>query len=142
MAIAQMNWGRMRYPMTDSRMGEFARALDSVYQAAERHPGFIWRISDQDSETQLQNLGFDGQTSATVSVWTNVTELRSYTFSGMHGEFLERKREWFENVDGPQLVIWDVEHGERPTFAEAFNRLEHLRKFGDSEQGYGWPFSV
>ena len=50
MAVAQMNWGRMRYPITDHRMSEFAAALDKVYLAAENHPGFIWRIANEDAE--------------------------------------------------------------------------------------------
>lgn len=139
MAIAQMNWGRMRYPLADNRMAEFANALDGVYRSAEAHPGFIWRISDEDAATQLDALGFDAQTSATVSVWTDVKDLRSYTFSGDHGAFLERARDWFQVVEGPQLVIWDVGSDDRPTFAEAFDRLEHLRQHGHSERGYGWP---
>ena len=139
MAIAQMNWGRMRHPIDDDRMAEFAMALDKVYHDAEIHPGFIWRISDRDAETQLRDLGHDGQMSATVSVWTDIAALRSYTFSGMHGEFLTRTREWFLEVDGPQLVIWDVDPDARPTFAEAFDRLAQLAKTGASDQGYGWP---
>ncbi len=139
MAIAQMNWGRMRFPLSDPRMVEFAEALEDVYRLAEVHSGFIWRISDCDSEEQLGALGLDDKVSATVSVWESVEALADYTFETRHGTFLKRANEWFEKVDGPQLVLWDIEHTERPTFGDAFERLENLKKHGDTSRAYGWP---
>ena len=139
MAIAQMNWGRMRYSLDDTRMAEFARALAGVYQMAEDHAGFIWRIPDTEAASQLSALGFDDKTSATVSVWEDVASLRQYTFETLHGEFLKRSSEWFETVDGPQLVIWDVAHDAQPSFKEAFGRLDDLKQNGQDANAYGWP---
>ncbi len=139
MAIAQMNWGRMRFPLNDPRMVEFAEALGDVYSIAEGHSGFIWRISDCDAEEQLSAMGYDERTSATVSVWDSVEALKRYTFETRHGTFLGRAGEWFEKVAGPQLVLWNTEHTDRPTFREAFARLKHLEKHGDTSRAYGWP---
>ena len=139
MAIAQMNWGRMRFPLSDPRMVEFADALEDVYRLAEVHHGFIWRIPDSDAEQQLSAMGHDDRTSATVSVWESVDALKDYTFQTRHGAFLKRANEWFENVCGPQLVLWNTEHADRPTFREAFERLEQLKKHGDTSVAYGWP---
>ena len=139
MAIAQMNWGRMLAPLDDPRMAEFAGALDDVYRAAEAQDGFIWRIPDEEGAGQLTALGHDALISATVSVWTNVAALRRYTFMTQHGQYLERAAEWFEPVEGPQLVIWDVASNARPSFKEAFNRLDHLRMHGPSAVAHGWP---
>ncbi|WP_278044278.1 DUF3291 domain-containing protein [Pseudaestuariivita atlantica] len=133
-----MNWGRMTHPLTHPDMSELASSLDAVYRAAEQHPGFIWRVPDEDAARQLAALGHDPQISATVSVWTDLETLRSYTFSGAHGAFLARAREWFDVVEGPQLVIWDVRADHRPTFADAFDRLAHLRDHGPSPCGRGW----
>lgn len=138
MAIAQMNWGRMKFPLEDSRMAEFADALDRVYREAEDYPGFIWRIDDAQAASQLSELGHNELTSATVSVWSDVEALRAYTFETEHGVFLQRARDWFEIVDGPQLVIWPVGDDERPTFLDAFDRLAHLKKYGPSKDAHGW----
>ena len=59
MAIAQMNWGKLKFSIEDKRMIEFAESLNEVYILAENHSGFIWRISDKESESQLSDLGFD-----------------------------------------------------------------------------------
>ncbi len=139
MAIAQMNWGRMKHAPDDPRLSEFMASLDEVYALAEAHPGFIWRIPDDAAATGLAALGYDNRISATVSVWTDVHSLRDYTFNSLHGTYLERKSEWFEVVDGPQLVIWDVATDARPDFAEAFAKLDNLRAHGDTPEAYGWP---
>ena len=139
MAIAQMNWGRMKHAPDDPRMAEFMASLDKVYALAEAHPGFVWRISDAAAAAELAALGHDSRTSATVSVWTDIDSLRDYTFRSLHGAYLERKAEWFEAVEGPQLVIWDVPDGAKPDFATAFERLTYLRLHGDSPQAHGWP---
>lgn len=139
MPIAQMNWGRMKYPADDPRLRDFLDSLAEVYGFAERHPGFIWRIADGAIAAELKAHGFDDRMSATVSVWKSVDDLSDYTFNSMHGRYLDRRSEWFETVDGPQLIIWDVEDDDRPTFAEAWARLTALRRQGPSDRGRGWP---
>ena len=139
MAIAQMNWGRMQHPIKHPSMFEFATSLEHVYHLAEIHRGFVWRIPDNDAERQIHELGFGDTISATVSVWTTVEALRDYAFGSLHGQFLGRKETWFEQVRGPQLVIWDVEDNIRPTFKDAFEKLEVLKKNGPTEAAYGWP---
>ena len=138
MAIAQMNWGRLRHSLKDKRMLEFNESLIKVYSLAENHPGFIWRISDNQSESQLFDLGFDKLISSTVSVWSDIKSLEDYTYNSLHGFYLKRKSEWFEKIDGPQLVIWNVKDNEQPTFKEAFDRLGYLKENGPSDYAYGW----
>jgi hypothetical protein len=138
MAIAQMNWGRMLFSLDHPRMAEFSESLDGIYGLADRHQGFIWRIRDVDAATQLQALGFDNMLSATVSVWETEDALREYTFRSLHGQFIDQKREWFEAVEGPQLVIWNVDQDAQPTFGEAFERLEILKVNGPSSAAYSW----
>ena len=138
MAIAQMNWSRLKFSLKDKRMTEFAESLNKVYSLAENQPGFIWRISDDQSETQLSNLGFDKLISSTVSVWINITSLKDYTYNSLHGFYLKRSSEWFQKIDGPQLVIWNVENNNEPTFKESFDRLKYLEDNGPSAYAYGW----
>jgi hypothetical protein len=120
-------------------MAEFDASLEDLYLLAEAHPGFIWRIPDGIAADQLQVLNFDERISATVSVWDTVEALKDYTFESLHGDYLKRAGEWFEAVDGPQLVIWNVDQTNRPSFREAFNRLEILKRDGPTDDIYGWP---
>ena len=138
MAIAQMNWGRLKYLLEDKRMTEFSVSLNKVYDLAENHQGFIWRISDNQSATQLADLGFDKLISSTVSVWKDIESLEDYTYNSLHGFYLKRSSEWFQKIDGPQLVIWNVESDNQPTFKESFDRLEYLKNNGPTNYAYAW----
>ncbi|MEY8829248.1 DUF3291 domain-containing protein [Sedimentitalea sp. XS_ASV28] len=138
MAIAQMNWGRMLHPLDDPRMREFADRLDAVYRLAEAASGFIWRIDEAQLTADLSKLGYDPLTSATVSTWRTMEDLKRYTYETEHGEFLKRTGEWFEAVEGPQLVIWPVEPSEQPGFMEAQLRLDYLKRHGPSDYAHGW----
>ncbi len=84
MTIAQMNWAPMKYPLDDPRMREFSDALAAVFREAELHPGFIWRIPDDQAAQELTALGHNELMSATVSVWKSVADLRDYTFNSRH----------------------------------------------------------
>ena len=138
-AIAQMNWGRMKYAPDDPRLMPFMGELDRVYGLAEAHPGFLWRMADEEVARQLAELGHDDRMSATVSTWKSIADLKDYTFNSDHGVFLKRASEWFEPLPGPRLVIWGATDDARPDFREAFERLDHLSRYGDSDFAYGWP---
>ena len=133
-----MNWGRLKFSLEDKRMKEFAESLNEVYGLAENHPGFIWRISNDQSKSQLSDLGFDKLISTTVSVWKDITSLKDYTYNSLHGFYLKRSSEWFKKIEGPQLVIWRVENNDQPTFKESFDRLKYLKDNGSSDYAYGW----
>lgn len=139
MALAQMNWGRLRYALDDPRMSELRRSMAKVYALAETHSGFIWRIPDIVAAAELADLGYDSKLSATVSVWKDVASLRDYTFNSLHGVYLERASEWFEPVAGRQLVMWNVDATARPSFREAFKMLDMRNQEPASQVAFGWP---
>lgn len=136
--IAQMNFGKMAYPLTHPMMKEFADALDEVYALAESDSEFLWRIPEDQIAREIVEQGYDALTSATVSVWKNYEALKNYTYNGLHGQYLSRSSEWFMKLAEPQLVIWSVSAGDQPSFKTAIERLEHLRKHGDTEHAFSW----
>ena len=133
-----MNLGRMRWPLDDPRMKEFADDLDRVYGLAEKTDGFVWRIGDADMDGGLARHGYNALTSATVSVWRDVDSLKDYTYNGAHGAYLSRAAEWFEKSAPPFLVIWPVAAGHQPGADEAFERLADLKENGPSKRAFGW----
>ena len=81
MAIAQMNWGTLKYPLEDERMIEFSNSISTIYSLAEDHPGFIWRIPDEETKKQLlDNL-------KKVCIWI-VTNSYKYAVSIHLSQFL------------------------------------------------------
>jgi hypothetical protein len=43
--LAQINIARLRHPEGDPRVADFFANLDRVNAAAERMPGFVWRLN-------------------------------------------------------------------------------------------------
>ena len=138
MAIAQMNWGRLKYPVDHPLLSKFLGELEEVYGLAEQSPGFIWRLDEETLQEQLVVSGWDIRSSVTVSVWETEADLRRFTFDTVHGKYLDKRLEWYEVVEGPQLVMWTVDRNEKPDFLTALNRLEYLKNNDSTEYTFGW----
>ena len=48
--LAELNIGRVRYPLDDARMAGFVDNLDLVNGLAERGEGFVWRLKDDSGD--------------------------------------------------------------------------------------------
>lgn len=139
MPIAELNIGRIRYPLDDPRMAEFADNLDRINRLADRAPGFVWRMAGDDPTNNMDTV-FDGapDMNLNLSVWESVEALRAFVFDTLHDRFFRRKPEWFQILAEPAFVMWEVPAGHTPTPAEAFARLEHLRAHGPTPHAWDW----
>ena len=139
MPVAELNVGRVLYPLDDPRMAAFMANLDRVNRLADRSPGFVWRMTGGD-ETNNMDTSFDGAPgmNLNLSVWESVEDLRRFVFDTVHDRFFRRKPEWFEILEEPAFVMWEVPDGHVPTVEEAFGRLAHLRAHGPSAHAWDW----
>jgi hypothetical protein len=136
--LAQLNIGRVRYPLDDQRMAGFVDNLDRVNGIADRSDGFVWRLKD-DSGNATSILAFDDpRVILNISVWESVAALERFVWQTVHKSFYGRRHEWFERFEGPYFVMWWVPKGHRPTVAEAVARLDHLKERGPSDFAFGW----
>jgi hypothetical protein len=136
--LAELNIGRIRWPLDDPRMADFANNLALVNGLAERSPGFVWRYTDASGSAVNTRPFEDPQIIVNVSVWENVEALERYVWQTVHKRFYGRRHEWFDKLDGPHMVLWWVPVGHRPTMIEAKERLAHLAAHGPSEHAFGW----
>jgi hypothetical protein len=136
--LAQLNIGRLRFPIDDPRMAEFMNNLDLVNGLAERSKGFVWRLKDDSGNATAIRPFPDPQMAVNLSVWESIEALERYVWLTVHKRFYGRRQEWFDKMDGPHLVMWWVPVGHRPTIFEAKERLEHLAAHGPSDRAFGW----
>lgn len=73
---------------------------------------------------------------STLSLWQDIESIWAYTYSGIHAEALTKARGWFQKGDWPPLVLWWAL--ERPDWAEAVRRHEHLYDHGPSPHAFGF----
>ena len=135
--LAQINIGRLNYPVDDPRVAEFMDNLDPINELAEQSPGFVWRLKD-DSGNATGIRAFDDETILpNLTVWQSLDALKDYVFKTDHARFLRRRREWFQAMDDmPVLTMWWIPAGHVPTLEEAKERIDHLAEHGPSAYAF------
>ncbi|HET7084941.1 MAG TPA: DUF3291 domain-containing protein [Rhizomicrobium sp.] len=138
MQLAQLNIGKFRAGRDDPRMADFFNNLDRINAAAERMPGFVWRLKDDSGNAT--NIAWPGEPDMAVNltVWQSVEALEKFVFQTAHRAIYARKHEFFEPPAQPVFVMWFVPDSQLPTVEEARERLEHYRAHGGSEHAFGW----
>jgi len=141
MHLAQLNVGRLVAPTDDPRVAEFMGALDRVNGLGKRMPGFVWMMegSGEPGTGNTENhIGDDPQFVANLTVWESVETLENFVWNTVHRQFYERRAEWFEVLGDMHLVMWWVPEGHIPTLPEGLERLEHLKRNGNTDRAFGW----
>ena len=138
MHLAELNIGRLRHPIDDPRIADFANNLGLVNGLAERSAGFVWRLKDGSGNALTVRAFDDPNVIVNISVWESVEAFEHFVWQTVHKRFYGRRGEWFDKMDGPQLVMWWVPVGHCPTVEEAKERLEHLARHGPSDRAFGW----
>jgi hypothetical protein len=133
--LAQLNIARVRAPLDDPLMADFANALDQVNVLADASPGFVWRWITPEGDTSEERVFGPGML-VNLSVWESPEALRGFAWAGTHLDFLRRRREWFVPLDSANLVLWWVPAGHRPALEEARERLRLLDADGPTAQAF------
>jgi hypothetical protein len=134
--LAQINIARMLGPIDSPVMAGFVAQLDEVNAVADQSPGFVWRLqSESGAATDIQAFD-DPMILINMSVWESIEALRDYTYKSMHVMVSKDRRKWFEPMDGPHLALWWISENHTPTPEEGKQRLEHLEKYGPTENAF------
>ncbi|MGB0658907.1 MAG: DUF3291 domain-containing protein [Mangrovicoccus sp.] len=140
--LAELNFGILRHDWDDPRVAEFVEALDAVNAVAERSPGFVWRLSDEEMDAAQNDpdgaLGGNPRMASTLSVWEDPQSLKHFVFNTVHARFYKRGAEWFAPETGGNLVMWWVAKGHRPSIEDGKARHAYWAAHGDTDQAFGW----
>ncbi|MGW5355243.1 DUF3291 domain-containing protein [Streptomyces sp. NPDC004031] len=141
--LAELNVATLRHPLDDPRMRDFVDLLAPVNGAADRAPGFVWRLAEegQPDATAMRPAGEN--VIVNMSVWESVESLRDFAFRSGHLDTMRRRREWFERHVEAHQVMWWIPAGHLPTVEEALERLADLRDNGPSPRAFTFavPYS-
>ncbi len=140
--LAQINVGRLRAPIDDPLVAEFANALDEINALADASPGFVWRLQTDEGNATGIHVSDDEQFIINMSVWETADHLFQYVYRTEHVDFLRNRRDWFERMDQPHMCMWWIEAGQVPSIDEGLARLDRLRRDGPTDQAFSFrePF--
>jgi hypothetical protein len=141
--VAEFNIGRLHRPLDHADTAEFVAALDPINAIAERTPGFVWRLTDDEgnSSSYVPIPGVDDPLLiVNCSVWEDLESLRHFMYRSGHASYLRRRKEWFEPSPEATLVCWWTPVGTIPDVGDAYRRLQQLRRDGPSPAG--WPLTA
>jgi len=134
--LAQLNIGRLRYPIDHPQISEFVENIDRINRLAEKSPGFVWRLqTEAGNATDLHPFG-DPLLIVNMSVWESIDALKRFTYQSAHVEIMRKRQQWFEKHSGPFMVLWWVPVGHIPTIEEAKERLSRLKEKGESSEAF------
>jgi hypothetical protein len=132
--IAQVNMGKIRFPLDDPRMQGFMSRLDDLNALADRSPGFVWRLqTNEGNATYFRPYPHDDRILLNMSVWDSIESLRHYVYKTAHAEIMRHREEWFERFAGVYMALWWVPAGHIPGIDEAKKRVAHLDADGPTQ---------
>ncbi|MFE1792988.1 DUF3291 domain-containing protein [Streptomyces sp. NPDC059525] len=134
--LAQVNISRLKYPLDSPELKDFVDGLDPVNAVADAADGFVWRLQGEEGNATDVAVFDDEWIIINMSVWRDTNALTAFMYQGRHRELMSRRREWFTHVKEAMTALWWVPAGERPTVADAEERLLHLREHGPTPYAF------
>lgn len=134
--LAQLNVGKSVAPMDSGEMAEFMAGLAPINALADRAPGFVWRLTGEDSDdaTDVRVEGVD--LIFNMSVWESRRTLWDFVYRTAHLDYLRRRREWFVRAVEPIHVMWWIPAGVIPDLEDGLRRLDLLREKGPGPEAF------
>ena len=140
--LAQINIARALAALDEPLMAGFVARLDDVNALAEASPGFVWRLkSETGNATDVQAFD-DPRILVNMSVWRTPEQLKDYVFRSAHVEVMRQRKAWFERPSDVNTALWWVAAGHIPTVEEGKERLEYLRRHGETEFAFSFASLV
>lgn len=135
--LAQANIGRFRAPIESPVMEGFRTQLDPINALADRSPGFVWRLQTEDGNaTAIRPYESDDLMAINMSVWESLESLQQFVYRSGHVAPLRDRKQWFQPIDGPILVLWWIPAGQIPTVSDAQDRLAYLEEHGPTPHAF------
>ncbi len=134
--LAVFNIGRPVAALDSAQLRDFMDGLDPINALAEQAPGFVWRYTADGTNNATAARPIDDQIIVNFGVWDSRQHLWDFVYRSQHLDFLRRRRDWFQHLDEPYLVLWWVPAGHIPSMDEALARLDLLRRDGPSVEAF------
>lgn len=134
--LAQLNIGRMLAPVDSEIMVGFTSKLDEINALADEAEGFVWRLQTDEGDATALRPFDDDMMIVNMSVWESREALHTYTYKTVHAQFIKNRKEWFERLSTPHMVLWWIPAGHIPTVEEALEKLAVFEDKGATAEAF------
>ena len=134
--LAQSNIAHMRAQLDDPMMAGFVELLEPLNALADRSPGFVWRMQDEEGDATAIRVFDDELILFNLSVWESVEALQDYAYRSNHVQAVRVRGDWFELMSKPNFVLWWIPAGHIPSVEEAKERFTMLWEYGPTAAAF------
>ena len=135
--LAQINVGTLIEAEGHEKVSGFFDNLDRINALAEASDGFIWRLTDEESNNATGiAIGTDPKALINISIWRDLEALRAFVYRTAHAQIMANRADWFIPHEDAFQALWWIAKGQIPTPEDALARLDHLRANGPSETAF------
>ena len=131
---------RAKAPLESELLASFVARLDEINGVAESSPGFVWRLKGEENSALYLRPFDDDRIIFNMSVWESLETLHDYVYKSEHLRPLRARRQWFDPMTGPSLVLWWVPAGHVPSIEEAKARFALLEANGPCADAFTFQF--
>ncbi len=138
--LAQLNLADAIADMESPIMAGFVNATDRINALAAGSPGYVWSLESRPDDEKEDRVAIFGKESLLVNmtVWEDREALFDFVYNTMHKDIMIRKKEWFKKMPKMHMVLWFVPVGHYPTITEGKEKLDYLRKNGESPLAFSF----
>ena len=134
--LAQINIAALEKPLDDPANADFVAQLNPVNEAADKSPGFVWRLKSEDGYVSGADHFSDPLIIVNLTVWSSIEALWAYTYSNQdHLAVLKARRRWFKK-SGSAFALWWIPAGHLPTLEEGRHKLTALAQNGPTVEAF------
>lgn len=120
----------LQKPLGSPQLEAYEAMTPFLFGKAYEAPGFIHLVDWEDVIRSRFFRAEDLFPISTLSVWSDLESIFTFSYQGIHADALRRRREWFHKPEQPTYVAWWVADDHVPSCFEAVERHEHLHQHG------------
>jgi hypothetical protein len=128
--LAQANVSYLKFEIDHPCLISFGLGASIVKRTAAMCDGHIWSQQSYEGGTIFLSR----------SVWTSLSALNAFVYSGPHKMYMKRAAEWFKPMDAPNMALWWVSQGEVPTVEKSLEKLDSLKTHGANEEVFDFGY--
>lgn len=120
----------LQTPLGSPQVEDYEAITPTLFNQMYEARGFIRLVDWEDVLRPSFAYGEGRFPVSTLSVWTDLESVFTFSYQGIHADALRQRKKWFYEPEQPTYVAWWIVDDHVPSWVEAVERHEHLHQHG------------